>query len=111
MPYEVRGNMLWHRVRPWPLHHMVGDEVSFLFVSYPATKRAGHSNVKELKGFVRTHDIMPGATATVTIPLRVSDLKYWDTPASKWVVETGPIDVMVGGSSDKLSPPLILNLQ
>ncbi len=81
---------------------VAGDEVSFLFVSYPSSKRAGHKNVKELKGFVRTPNIAPGATAMVQIPLRIADLKYWDTPAGTWVVETGAIDIMVGGSSDNL---------
>jgi len=90
---------------------LAGDEVSFVFVSYPYTKRTGHTNTKELKGFVRT-PIPVGTTATtVTIPLRISDLKYWDTPTSKWVNETGAISVMVGGSSDALSPALTLTLQ
>jgi beta-glucosidase len=90
---------------------MAGDEVSFIFVSYPNTKRTGHTNVKELKAFVRT-PIPSGTTpTTVTIPLRVADLKYWDTPTSKWVYETGAIDVMVGGSSDSLQPPVTLTLQ
>jgi beta-glucosidase len=90
---------------------MAGNEVSFAFVSYPNTKRTGHSNVKELKGFVRTA-IPVGTTPTmVTIPLRISDLKYWDTPTGKWVGETGAINVMVGGSSDTLSPPVTLTIQ
>jgi|HubBroStandDraft_1064217.scaffolds.fasta_scaffold03433_3 beta-glucosidase len=88
-----------------------GDEVSFLFVSYPNTKRTGHKPVKELKGFVRTAGIMRGSTVMVTIPLRVADLKYWDTPTGKWVYETGPIQVMVGGSSDRLLAPVVLTLQ
>jgi beta-glucosidase len=92
---------------------MAGNEVSFVFVSYPNTQRAAtdHKNVKELKGFVRTA-IPVGTTPTmVTIPLRISDLKYWDTPTGKWVGETGAINVMVGGSSDTLLPPVTLTLQ
>jgi beta-glucosidase len=80
---------------------MDGDETSFLFVSYPNTKRTGQKSIKELKGFVRTH-IPMGQSAMVTIPLRISDLKYWDTPSQSWVWETGPINIMVGGSSDNL---------
>ncbi len=90
---------------------VAGDEVSFLFVSYPNSKRAGHKNVKELKGFVRTPKIAPGATAMVQIPLRIADLKYWDTPTGKWVVETGTIDIMVGGSSDNLPSTTSLTVQ
>jgi beta-glucosidase len=88
-----------------------GDEVSFAFVAYPNTKRASslHSNVKELKGFTRT-TIKAGATAMVQIPVRVKDLKYWDTTSSKWVIESGAINIMVGGGSDALSMPITLNL-
>ncbi len=89
---------------------VAGDEVSFVFVSYPNTKRTGHSNVKELKAFVRAHIPVGTVPTMVPIPLRVSDLKYWDTPSSRWVVETGPINVMVGGSSDSLEPPVTLTL-
>jgi beta-glucosidase len=90
---------------------LAGDEVSFVFVSYPNTKRTGHTNTKELKAFVRTPIPVSTTATTVTIPLRISDLKYWDTPTSKWVNETGAINVMVGGGSDALSPPLTLTLQ
>lgn len=89
---------------------MDGDEVSFVFVSYPNTTRTGHSNVKELKGFTRT-TIKAGATAMVQIPVRVADLKYWDTPSDKWVFEKGAINLMVGGSSDNLQPSITLTLQ
>jgi beta-glucosidase len=88
-----------------------GDEVSFLFVSYPSTQRAAslRSSPKELKGFTRT-TIAAGQTAMATIPLRVSDLKFWDTPSGRWVGETGAVSVMVGGSSDRLEVPIVLTL-
>jgi beta-glucosidase len=80
-----------------------GDEVSYLFVSYPAT--TARRSVKELKGFHRTPvPLQPGQTTTFTIPLRVQDLKYWATKASPpgWTVESGPVQIMVGPSSDNL---------
>jgi beta-glucosidase len=85
---------------------VAGDEVVFLFVSYPnATKRR---SVKELKGFARV-TIAAGAKQTVTIPVRVADLKYWDqakdsstTDGSGWLVDSGTVKVMVGGSSANL---------
>jgi beta-glucosidase len=95
---------------------VAGDEVSFLFVSYPNTKRAAslRSSVKELKSFVRTPSIMPGQTAMVAIPLRVSDLKYWDSTANggkgAWGYETGAINIMVGGSSDALTATGMLTI-
>jgi beta-glucosidase len=82
---------------------VAGSEVAYLFVSYPQTQ--ARRSVKELKGFIRTPLIAPGQTVQVTIPLRVADLKYWDTniaPAG-WVVESGPVNIMVGGSSDNLT--------
>jgi beta-glucosidase len=83
-----------------------GDEIVLLFTSYPsATKRR---SIKELKGFTRV-SVAAGATKTVTIPVRVSDLKYWDEKkdgttkdGSGWLIDSGPVKVMVGGSSDKL---------
>jgi beta-glucosidase len=76
---------------------VAGDEVVLLFVSYPSTKAARRS-AKELKGFARV-SLDPGAKKTVTIPVRVADLKYWDSATSAWVVESGPVKVTVGGSS------------
>ncbi len=83
-----------------------GDEIVLLFTSYPnATKRR---SAKELKGFARI-SIAAGAKQTVTIPVRVSDLKYWDhdkdgttKDGSGWLIDSGPVKVMVGGSSDNL---------
>jgi beta-glucosidase len=80
-----------------------GDEVVFLFVSYPNTK--ARRPAKELKGFYRVSlEAMgtAGNSKRITIPLRVSDLKYWDMGMSKWVVESGAVKVMVGGSSATL---------
>jgi beta-glucosidase len=80
-----------------------GNEVSFLFVSYPNTK--ARRSVKELKGFHRTASpIMPGETVLFTIPLRVQDLKYWNNSADPpaWTVESGAVQIMVGPSSDNL---------
>jgi beta-glucosidase len=78
---------------------VAGDEVTFLFVSYPST--TVRRPAKELKGFVR-ETVQPGQTVQVTIPLRISDLKYWDTTSSSWKIESGPVTLMVGGSSSNL---------
>jgi Beta-glucosidase-related glycosidases len=79
---------------------VAGDEVVFLFVSYPGTTKKRPA--KELKGFARV-TIAAGAKQTVTIPVRVSDLKYWDSASSKWAIEAATVKVMVGPSSDKLT--------
>ncbi len=82
---------------------MDGDETVFAFVSWPSSTvstRAG--GYKELKGFTRAH-IPAGMTGRVTIPIRVSDLSYWDTTSSSWKIESGPVEVQVGPSADKLT--------
>jgi beta-glucosidase len=78
---------------------VAGDEVAFLFVSYPGS--AARRPAKELKGFYRV-SLSPGQTKRVTIPLRVSDLKYWNTSANAWAVESGTVQIMVGPSSADL---------
>jgi beta-glucosidase len=75
------------------------DETAFLFVSYPNTTQRRPK--KELKSFARA-SIPVGQTARVHLPLRISDLKYWDTASSSWQIESGPVQVMVGPSSDNL---------
>ena len=78
---------------------VAGDEVVFLFVSYPgATARRP---VKELKGFYRV-SLDAGVTKRVGIPLRIADLKYWDTAGNRWQVASGPIEVKVGPSAANL---------
>ena len=85
---------------------VAGDEIVLLFTSYPsATKRR---SAKELKGFARV-TLAAGEKKTVTIPVRVADLKYWDQTkdgttkdGSGWLIDSGPVKVMVGGSSDNL---------
>jgi len=50
----------------------------------------------------------PGKTVTATIPLRISDLKYWD---GSWKYPSGAVKIMVGSSSaddDLLSESLMV---
>jgi beta-glucosidase len=53
---------------------------------------------KALKGFARIF-IRRGETKNVTIPLKGSDLTYWDTNTNKWTLEPGKIEFFVGSSS------------
>ncbi|HVY26063.1 MAG TPA: glycoside hydrolase family 3 C-terminal domain-containing protein [Polyangiaceae bacterium] len=78
------------------------DEVVFAFVTYPGStvpKRV--MGYKELRGFQRAH-VPAGAAVRVTIPIRVSDLWYWDTANNKQAVAPGEVKVLVGGSSAQL---------
>jgi len=56
---------------------------------------------EELEGFQRV-SILPNQTKTVTIPLKASQLAYWDEKLGKFVVETEPVGLMVGDSSEDL---------
>jgi beta-glucosidase len=84
---------------------VASDETAFLFVGYPNSKVTNRQskNYKELKGFYRTPTaVQPGQTVNVTIPLRVSDLKYWDATNKVWAWETGAVQVYVGPSYENL---------
>jgi beta-glucosidase len=89
---------------------VAGEEVVLLFVSYPSTTK--RRSIKELKGFARV-SIDAGAKKTVQIPVRVSDLKYWDADKHDWIVESGAVKVMVGPGSTaddlKLSDTFTIN--
>jgi beta-glucosidase len=77
-----------------------GDQVVLLFVSFPDT--TARRPTKELKGFYRVSLEAKGTAGDakrITIPLRVADLKYWDSTLGRWVVETGTVRVMVGTSA------------
>jgi beta-glucosidase len=53
---------------------------------------------KDIRGFRRV-PLAAGETKTVTFNLLEQDLEYYDDRESAWVVEPGPIDVLVGSSS------------
>jgi len=54
--------------------------------------------VKQLRGFARV-SLAPGRTKSVRIPLRASDLSYWDVTRGRPVVEAGTYDILVGTSA------------
>ena len=62
------------------------DEVTQLYVSFPDSKvnRPGIS----LKGFKRVF-VAKGETVSVSIPLKASDLTYWDIDKQAFVLEKG----------------------
>ena len=74
----------------------IGDEVVQLYVSWP------HPQVvrphEELEGFQRV-TVDPGQTKTVTIPLKASQLAFWDVGTHAFCVPQEPVRLMVGASS------------
>jgi beta-glucosidase len=86
---------------------VAGDEIVMAFVAFPDSQ--ARRPVKELKGFVRVH-LDPGQEKQVTIPIRLQDLDYFAMDAAggatgRWVVESGDLEIMVGGSATNL--PLV----
>jgi beta-glucosidase len=72
------------------------DEVAQLYVGFPGSKV--ERPVKALKGFTRVF-IRKGETKKVTIPLKGSDLTYWDASNKKWTIEPGKVEFFIGSSS------------
>ena len=92
---------------------VAGDEVVLLFASFPNSKAGRRTTAKELKGFTRV-SLAPGEKKQVVIPVRLKDLDYFQADASgttgKWVVEDGPIQILVGGNSKTFLPPATVNV-
>jgi beta-glucosidase len=73
-----------------------GDEVVQLYV-----KRANSAvarPIEELRGFERI-TLRPNETRTVRLPLKGTDLTYWDADKRSFVVEPGRISIMLSASS------------
>ena len=73
------------------------DEVTQLYVSFPES-RVDRPAIA-LKGFKRVF-VRKGETARVSIPLKASDLTYWDTSSQKFVLEPGKVKYSIGASSE-----------
>jgi beta-glucosidase len=87
---------------------VAGTETVFVFVQFPQSPVANRSaaSYKELKAFYRVSLAAKGTTGDakqITIPLRVKDLKYWNTNA--WAVEQGTIKVIVAPNAGAVSTP------
>ena len=78
---------------------VAGDEVVQLYVRNGAASMT--RPLKELKGFQRVH-LEPGETRSVTFELAVNQLAYLDRQM-RWVIEPGPVQVMLGTSSADLT--------
>jgi len=79
-----------------------GDEIVFLFVSFPDSKATRRTTFRELKGFARV-SLAAGEEKQVLIPVRLKDLDYYDQDKGQWVVEDGTINIMVGGDPSDLN--------
>ncbi len=73
-----------------------GDDVVQLYVRYPASKV--ERPARQLRGFQRV-SLEPGQASTVRLRLAAADLGYWNPGRHAWVVEPGPVELLVGRSS------------
>jgi beta-glucosidase len=73
-----------------------GDEVVQLYAAYPSSKVTRPA--RQLIGFRRVW-IAAGETKTVALPVRADQLAYWDVSRHAFVVEPGPVELLVGASS------------
>ncbi|UCG89368.1 MAG: glycoside hydrolase family 3 C-terminal domain-containing protein [Gemmatimonadota bacterium] len=73
-----------------------GDEVVQLYVRYLESQVS--RPLKQLRGFQRV-TLEPGETKSVRLPLAAADLSYWEPAQQTWVVESGPVELLVGRSS------------
>jgi len=53
---------------------------------------------KELKAFDRV-SLKAGETKAVTLEIPVKNLRYWDEGKYNWILEKGPVEILVGASS------------
>jgi beta-glucosidase len=87
---------------------MAGDAVAQLYVSHLGSKV--ERPMKELKGFQRV-SLKPGETKTVQIPLKASALAYWDEKTGLFQVESEPVKVMIGESSEDVKLDTTIQVQ
>jgi beta-glucosidase len=73
-----------------------GDEVVQLYAHQRVSR--DKQPLKQLEAFAKV-SLKPGETKTVRLKVTRKDLAHWDVTRSKWVVESGTYDVMVGASS------------
>ena len=73
-----------------------GDEVVQLYADWPKPEVVRPR--EELEGFQRV-SLNPGETKTVTIPLKASQLAFWDVGTHSFRLLPEPVQLMIGDSS------------
>lgn len=76
---------------------VAGDEVVQLYAATPHAAPELQRPIKRLKGFKKVH-FDPGETKTVTLPVKIADLAFFDDSLGRWVVDPS-YEIQVGRSS------------
>jgi beta-glucosidase len=72
-----------------------GDEVVQMYVTH--LNSGVERPIKELRGFERI-PLQPNETRSVRLPLKGTDLTYWDAGQHSFVVEPGRVNIQLGAS-------------
>ena len=83
---------------------VAGAEVAQLYIgeNNPPVKRPA----RELKGFLKTAVLAPGASQKITLPLDQRSFQYWNINIEKWDAPQDTYNVWVGSSSQLTDLPL-----
>ena len=79
-----------------------GATVAELYVATPFTVSGVQLPNKRLAGFQKTNVLTPGTSQQITIPVKISDLSFWDSNNMKSVVYDGTYQLQVGASSSDI---------
>lgn len=82
-----------------------GDEVVQLYVSFPGSKVK--RPIKDLRGFRRIH-LKKGESKHIEFLVYAKDLRYWDPDKDKWIFEAGPVEILVGSSSEDIRQRILI---
>jgi beta-glucosidase-like glycosyl hydrolase len=75
-----------------------GATVAQVYATSPAV--AGRQlPIKRLAGFAKTRVLRPGQTQRLTVPVKVSDLSFWDSAHNRDVVYNGDYQFQIGSDS------------
>jgi beta-glucosidase-like glycosyl hydrolase len=79
-----------------------GATVAQLYVATPFTVPGVELPRERLAGFQKTNTLAPGQTQHLAIPVRISDLAFWDDGQHRDVVYDGPYRFAVGTDADHI---------
>jgi beta-glucosidase len=85
-----------------------GKEIVQLYIR--DIKSSVERPLKELKDFLKV-DLEPGETKTAHFTLNERDFAFWDTTQSKWTVEPGDFEILVGSSSANIHLSALITMK
>lgn len=85
-----------------------GATVAQLYAATPFTVPGVELPTKRLEGFQKTAELQPGATQQISIPVKISNLAFWNAASAKSVVYGGNYQFQVGtNATDIVASPTV----